>query len=321
MQSKIISIVILAVLVGGGAYYYFYYLPANRVETIKISSANAENMKFLLAVTQDKGFADNNRIKLEVVFSDPGEAERKLISRAEGIEVGTINPIAMSSTNQAQNIKLRAFASVYNTDQTIMVKAASPFYKVEDLIGAKLAIHPKGSASYTAYAVGMKVAGLDLERDFKLIFGSFAQNAQRLADGEVDGSFLNAVATARLLATGNYREIVNLDEKWSKVVGSPMPFVDLAAHEDWVLQNPKKVQRLRKAILEAVAFIRQNPGLIGEYKGLLGIQSASEVKLAEERLPAIYPAQWNTAIHDALLRRAFELGLLKELPPEKLFID
>lgn len=318
MFAKIIILVIAIAVASAG----WYWWDSNKVETVKVSFADAENLKFLLAVLQDKGLAEKHKLKLDVVFSPPAEAERKLIERAEGIEAATINPVTIALVNHAKNIKLRAFVSTYQTNQALVVKSTSPFYKLEDLKGMRIAMHPKGSASFTMHAMGMKTIGLDLERDFKLVFGSFPQNERRLAGGEVDAAFLNAVATARFLATGNYREVVNLSKGWGGITGSSIvPFVDLAAHEDWISQNRKKVKRLREAILEAAIFIRKNPDLIEEYKGILGLERPEEINLMKERLPAIYPLAWLPEAHNALVKKAFELRLIPELPKENIFIE
>ncbi|QQG42676.1 MAG: ABC transporter substrate-binding protein [Candidatus Giovannonibacteria bacterium] len=315
------KIIILAIVVAA-AFAGWYWWDLNNVETVKISFADAENLKFLLAVLQDKGIAEKHGLKLDVLFSPPSEAERRLIEKVDGVEVGTINPLSIAITNQAKNIKLRAFVSTYQTNQALVVKAASPYYKFEDLKGARVAMHPKGSASYTMHAVGMKTLGLDLERDFKLVFGSFPQNEQRLANGEVEAAFLNAVATARFLATGNYREVVNLSREWGGITSSAViPFVDLAAHADWISQNPNKVKRLREAVLEAAIFIRKNTQLIEEYKGILGLERPEEINLMKERLPAIYPLAWLPEEHNALVKKAFELNLIPEPPKENIFVE
>lgn len=317
-KKTTVLIVVVAVIAIAG----WYYWDLNKIETIKISFADAENLKFLLKVLEDKGIAENHRLKLDVVFSPPAEAERRIIERLDGVEVGTINPITIALVNRTKNIKLRGFVSTYQTNQALVVRSASPFYQLEDLRGKKIAMHPKGSASFTMHAMGMKTLGLDLERDFKLVFGSFQQNEERLAKGEADAVFLNAVATARFLASGNYREIVNLSGKWTEIVGSPViPFVDLAAHEDWVSQNPRKVKRLKEAILNAAVFIRKNPSLIEEYKNILGVERPEEISLMEERLPAIYPLAWLPEAHNALLKKAFELNFIPELPKENIFVD
>src|SRR3989338_1508281 len=186
MLTKIIVLIIIIIAALAG----WYYWDSNKTETIKLSLADAENLKFLLAVLQDKGIAEKHGLKLDVAFSPPFEAERRLIERVDGVEVGSINPLSIVIANQTKNTKLRAFASTYQTNQALVVKAKSTFYRFEDLKGARIAMHPKGSASYTMHALGMKTLGLDLDRDFKLVFGSFPQNEERLAKGEVDAAFL-----------------------------------------------------------------------------------------------------------------------------------
>ena len=319
MRYKLFYILLSVAVVALAGFYYF---SANKIETVKMSFADAENLKFLLAVLQDKGIAEKHGLKLDVAFAPPFEAERRLIEKVDGVEVGSINPLSIVIANQTKNTKLRAFASTYQTNQALVVRAKSTFYRFEDLKGARIAMHPKGSASYTMHALGMKTLGLDLDRDFKLVFGSFPQNEERLAKGEVEAAFLNVVATARFLATGNYREIINLSDEWGSMTGSSViPFVDLAAHADWISQNPKNVERLREAISDAAIFIRKNPQLIAEYKQILGLQRPEEINLMKERLPAIFPLTWLPEAHDALVKKAFELKLIQEFPRENIFIE
>src|SRR3989338_151574 len=314
-KYKLIILIIVAAVVG-----VYFYRSATRIETVRVSGAEAANFKFLFSVIKDKKFDKKNNLNLEFVWSNPGEVERKLVAKEEGVEVGPYNPISLAETNLKGEQQLRSFAPILYTYYHFIVKADSPFHTLEDLRGAKIATRPKLSAAYKSLAIALKIAGMDLENDFKLTFGSIPENVKALTTGEADATLMSPPESVGLLVTGKYRQIAELENIWEKAAGGPMPLVSLTAHKSWIEQNPRKVKRLRKTILDAATFIRENPQVVEEYKDLLNIQTDATLKLMKESLPLSYPASWNDEAHHFAITKAMEFGIIKSIPHEDIFI-
>ena len=312
--TLIILIVIAAVL---GVYFY---RSATRIETVRVSGAEAANFKFLFSVIKDKEFDKKNNLNLEFVWSNPGEVERKLTAKEEGVEVGPYNPISLAETNLKGAEQLQSFAPILYTYYHFIVKADSKFYTLQDLRGAKIATRPKLSAAYKSLAMALKLAGMDLENDFKLTFGTIPENVKALTTGEADATLMSPPESVGLLVTGKYRQIAELENIWERAAGAPMPLVSLTAHKSWIEQNPRKVKRLRKTILDAATFIHENPQVIEGYKDLLKIQTDEMLKLMKEGLPSSYPTSWNDAVSHFAIEKAMEFGFIKSITHEDMFI-
>lgn len=284
-----------------------------KVRTVKIVTIDAADINFLFAVVQDKGFAAKNNLRFEFVYAQPGDAERILSEGEGGVEVGFTHPLTLVEINSGGK-ELRSFAPFLYNYFYFVVKKDSLFKNLEDLKGAKIAIRHKQSAAYKALNIAMKTAGFDLEGDFKLLYGSIPENIAALKTGEVDAALLTPSISVGFTVSGQYRTILNLEEKWEEIAGSPMQFVNLTAHRDWIENNSDLTQRLRKTILEATNFIRNNPEIIVEYKELLGAKTDEELILMKELLPLVYPVSWETESSRFVVKKAIELGLISDIP-------
>jgi len=319
MQKKILLAAILVILSGAVWYYYDIMQENSAPTTVVVSSVSVPDLDFLFAVMKDKGFAKNNNIELRLVLSNPGEAERKLAYREAGIDVAVFNPIALVRANEAKNIQLRAFAPLFDTFHSILVKKDSAYQTLADLKGKKLAIRPQESAAYNATAIAMRVAGLDIQKDFRITFTDIPGSIGLLNTGDVDATLVPTSATVNLLASGKFRSIEKLDENWHSIANAQMPFIDFAAHKDWLEANKKVAYRFRKMFLESAEYIRDNPDVINEYKDMLGIKNDEGLRLMKERLPLLYPTSWNDSAHTILLQKAADLKFIKSVPGEYYF--
>lgn len=323
-MNKTLGIVIVILIVVAGAYYTWSPLvqePVPQIENVKISLAAAAVNKFLIAVIKDKGIDKKNYLDIEVIYSDPGESERKVADKADGIEMGNYSPISIVETNANKRLQLRAFAPLLNNSFFFLVKKDSKYQNINDLKGARVALRPKASAAYKATALAMKIAGLDLENDFKLSFGSLPESIAKLEGGEVDVTVLPGIDTALLLASGKYRTVYDLGKKWEEAMGNPMPFVSMAAHKDWLDQNPKKALRVRAMLIEANEYINKNPQSVVQYAETLGIKSPEAEKLAIQYAPALYPTKWLPNLHTQTVQKAVELKILPSFPAENPFVN
>lgn len=325
-SALLILLVIGAVLGGIGAGYLWLKsqpAPAPEVqtpETLKISSVNVPDLDILFAIANDKGFAEKYGLTLEIVYSAPAEAERKLATREPGIEIGAFGPIGMAEENAKGN-DLREFApSLYNSF-SFLVRKGSPYQTLQDLRGEKIAIRPKVSAAYKALSIAIRLAGMDLDKDFELMFGSIPETIKFFTTGEADATMVTPLLSVPLLTTGQYREILDLENEWKKIAGKPMDFVGWAAHKDWIEKNPKKMTNFRKMMFEAIAYVQKNPAaVVREYKDILGLKTDADISLAEKVLPTVHPPTWDIAANHFIVTKAIEFGLIPNVSHTDFFI-
>src|SRR3546814_15223872 len=57
-----------------------------------------------------------------------------------------------------------------------------------------------------------------------------------------------------------FRSDLNIKKEWTKFAGSPdLPYLGVAAHQDWIQQNPKLVDGLYKSYKAAADWITAHP--------------------------------------------------------------
>ena len=65
----------------------------------------------------------------------------------------------------------------------------------------------------------------------------------------------------------------------------------------------------------------RTPGLIEAEAEFLGLKTKPEIELARQRVPRIFPTEWNDAVVTGALepvREAARLGLIKQVPTQEL---
>lgn len=320
MKKNILIIIAAVILIAAGAWWYN---DSNKILSLKISATDVPPPRLLFTLIKDRQLDKKYGLDLELLWAAPGEVERRLATRFEGVEIGFYNILALVNTNTTDKNDLRIIAPAINNPQVLIVKKESQFKTIADLKGSRLAVRPVRTAAYNAESIVMKLAGFDKEKDFKLTFGTPQDGAALLEKGEVDSTIMTLSDAAVFLATGKYRPITTLNDTWMQVSGAPFPFVDFAAHQDWISSNPKKLARFRSMLREAVTYIKQNPKIVDEYKNLLNIKATNDIQMesARKAIVSVFSETWDFKAHKFLLNKAVELGYVNKLPAESLFAE
>ena len=139
----------------------------------------------------------------------------------------------------------------------LLVKADSPARSIEDLKGKKVAIAPLSSrfgAEQAAVAAG---TGSTINSYFALSETDAA--AQELTLGRVDAAFVEAPATAPLLAAG-FRPVFSVQDAFKKAFGDPAVMNGgFIARSDFVKANPEFVAALTTATRTAWDTFQKDP--------------------------------------------------------------
>lgn len=320
MKKNILIIIVLAAAIGIGGWWYY---DSNRILPLKISATDVAPPRLLFSVIKDQKLDAKNGLDLELLWAAPGEVERRLASRYENVEIGFYNILALANTNAVEKNNLRVIAPGINNPQIMIVKKEAPFKTIGDLRGFRIGVRPARTAAYNAENILMKLAGYDKEKDFKLVFSTPQEGASLLEKGEIDSAVLTFSDAAVLLASGRYRPITELDDTWKKSSGAPFPFVDFAAHQDWINGNGRKLERFRKMLKEAVAYIKNNPTTVDQYKDLLNIKASNEKQMESARnaLVSVFSESWDFKSHKFLLDKAVELGYVGGFSEDGLFAE
>lgn len=160
----------------------------------------------------------------------------------------------------------------------VLVPPDSTVQSIEDLAGAAVAIAPLSARFGAEQAAVLAQTGSTIDEYFELTETDAA--AQELTLGRVDAAFLEAPATAPLLAEG-YRPVFNVQEAFDNAFGDPAVMNGgFIASTDFVAANPEFIDTLVTATQEAWNTFQSDPDTV--------IAAASEVSgLPPEQLELV----------------------------------
>jgi ABC-type nitrate/sulfonate/bicarbonate transport system substrate-binding protein len=160
----------------------------------------------------------------------------------------------------------------------LLVAPDSPAQLIEDLAGQPVAIAPLSSRFGAEQAAVAAATGQTIEEYFQLTQTDAA--AQELTLGRVSAAWLEAPATAELLAQG-YRPVFSVQQAFEQAFGDPAVMNGgFIASSDFVERNPDFVDALVDATQQAWTTFQEDPDTV--------IADASEVSgIAPDQLELV----------------------------------
>lgn len=296
--------------------------PARGQDKAVFASPGAGSSVGLLSeVIKKERLDEKNGLALDIKYFDPAAAEQAVLLRRA--DVGIFAVVAAARANLAGN-RIRLFAPALVNHNSIVVAKGLAGDQLADLKGKRLGTLDRISMTYTTLATIARMRGLDLERDFKLTLSPPPVLMGLLGRGELDALVIFEPLVTRLVSEG-HREIARLDDLWRKETGQPMIALAIGSHEDWLRAHPETARRIFRTIMDGIAAVQKRPrAVVEEHRDFLGAKSAEQITRLAERMPQLYPPMWNRAVFHSMmlvLGKNVELGLLKELPKDELFVS
>lgn len=263
---------------------------------------------------------------LEVTWvdGDPGQLQAFIVSGA--IHAGPYGPIGVAEAAQ-RGIDLVMFGPKLNNHGSWLVRADSPYQTPRDLKGKRIATQAPTSDTYRQARMAAALNGLDLRKDFEVVYGPPTSNIALFNRGDVDGLIMLEPTSTRLIARGA-REIARVADMWKTATGdqAPLMLVGTSGLRSWVDANRKTAHLVGELSSKLNHLITTRPEILTEpaVRESLRIPETetAAIALLSKRLATVYPAEWDQAVFDGIERQyqvALDLGLIERKPDRRTY--
>ncbi len=204
-----------------------------------------------------------------------------------------------------------------------VTKHDAPYKTFGDLKGKKVGLYSLTSSSTAALVKIVRDKWkLDLRKDFEIVVSPPPVLAGLLQKGEIEAMINVDPLVLRVLESGGYRQIMDLDAEWQALSGSRLLVTTLATWDEYAKANPDTIRRLVRAYREAVDYIASHPEVYAStgFIKASGMKESPEVAaMFKERFSKLYTGKWNQELinaNKAVFEVAIEMGNLQSIPDD-----
>jgi ABC-type nitrate/sulfonate/bicarbonate transport system substrate-binding protein len=290
--------------------------PAAEPQAVRIKFATVASgaVGFLTHVMAQRKIDTKHGLALDLAPADPAAAEKALLVKQ--VDAGLF-PIISAARANSEGQPIRVFGPLLWSHNYGLTYADRPYSKLADLKGKKIATLDPISGTYQATQLLAAAEGVNFEKDFQVVTSPAPAVLAFLDRGDVEGIIHFEPNIGNLLTTGKYRVFLDYNAEWERLTGQNMFSIGLAAHEPWIAEHRDIARRLLEASLDSAQVINADPSLFEQYAAYLGLDTPAKVRAAQERMPKIYPTEWNQAIAEnaeSIIKSAVEQGILDRTP-------
>ena len=283
------------------------------------ASALPSSIGLLAAIIRDQGLDAEHGLNMTFTEFAPDQAEQAILTGQ--VDTGFF-PVVSLAQVRAEGQEVVFLRPLQANHGSLIVRADSEYESLEDLQGQTIATLNPVSGIYTSMQVLAAELGMDWEGDFELVSAPPPGLVAFIETGEVEAIVHFEPTVSALLATGEYRSVMSLNDAWQELTGAPLFMLGVAARQSWVDENPEAASRLAALFEDLLTQIAENPELLRDYQEELGLDDEA-MDIAVEAMSGIYIPQGAEEIQDnvqLILERSLELGIIPEIP-ETVFVD
>lgn len=294
---------------------------AQAQKTVKIGVATAGGTTMPALVISQQKLDEKHGVKIEWVRLDQAALQKAFALRQFDVSFAEVASDLIRQ--RARGDKVKAVYAGIMANVYMVAKKDSPYQSIADLKGRKVGLYSLTSSSTAALVkVVRDKHKLELRKDFELVVAPPPVLAGLLQKGDIEAMINVDPLVLRVLESGSYRQIMDLDAEWQALAGSRLLVTTIAAWEDYMQKNPDEIRRLIRAYREAVDYIQKNPQVYvstGFIKSSGLPETPAVVRMFEERFSKLYTGRWDAKLIDAnrsVFEVAKEMGNLESVPAD-----
>ena len=313
MTRKLLFFLFLAVLLVG------LVTPIFALERVKLGSSIRLAAHFFLPpmAGEERGFWKENGLEVEwVPFAGTVPQMNAVAARAINIGLATVTDPPMAAERGLPVIMVMELLPSQAIN--IWVRADSPYRRVEDLKGARVAATTLGGPMHAFGRI--MVAAHKIEKDVRFVgAGGVPQMLAGIRAGAFEAIINTFGTTVGLKLEGIVRDIATLGDYL------PKPWTDqvVFARKDFAQSKPDVVRKMLKAMLQSFDFMRENPRwTIDKLKSFQGV-SEQAAKLVYDKNKFTITGKIDRKAVENVRKVLIEYGILTDKVPavDELFTN
>lgn len=246
-----------------------------------------------IEVMKTQKIAEKYGLELESKgFQDVGAMDRAFVLGELDVNMNLALNQWAAYLNQGHDL-VGIFGALHPTG-LLVVPTNSPYRELKDLVGKRVGVYGLHGTSTAILGViaHEQLGGLDIRKGMQLFGSTPPLLTTLLQKGEVDAIMSVPPLVPRMVATGQYRVLLDTNEAARKIMGTPLPFAVIAVTRKTLNAKPKALHALNMAWKESVDHIRKNPESLNGYLNAAGLTTPQELKLAQQTMIPHYMNTW-----------------------------
>jgi len=248
--------------------------PAQQLQRVRVALSTPTPHMAPLWVAKDRKFFERHGLDVQLILVNSGSLVAQMFAAGE-LQITANAPASLVSLVAAGE-KISFFLGLSNTSPFSVVTQPN-LRRAEDLKGKKIGTARFGGSSHISALIALEHLGLDLKRD-RVTLIQTGVDPDRMAALEakaIDAGMLQRVATKVMTGKGYYNLLNMLQAK------IPYQNTGLAMKRDYGAANPKTIDGLSRAMIEAYGYIFHKDNK----------QSVKEIIARNLRLPKVEAAE------------------------------
>lgn len=288
---------------------------------VRVASVLSGQAGYLTGLIKELGLDQKHHVNLQVM--DLGLVESANALRQGRADVAIMSPSAMLRLKTEQHFDSVVVGPFNWSGNAWVVREDAPYQEFSDLKGERIGNFPRTTGAYFFSSILANDQKLDIEKDFKPVDADVAALVGLLGKGEVKAANLFEPHVSKMVATGDYRVLVDFDKSFQSVMGAkPLKSV-YAASDKWVKTNRDSADAVQAMFADALEKIRAGKDrkyFNAHAEEMFGLTSDAQVKAGYDRNreTVVDPNTWDhkeqIQTQNRILERGVELGMLPEPP-------
>ncbi|WP_421617229.1 ABC transporter substrate-binding protein [Brevibacillus sp. TJ4] len=276
---------------------------------------------FLPPIIEKNKFDEKNGIRINFTERDTDAYNNEFASGQ--YPVGGSAALLSEANRMDKGVKVTYLFNLFNFWGTV-ISANPEIQTIKDLENKNLAA-AKSTTNYAMFSYFAHKAGVDLNKMAVMNAGTAALNTYASAD-RADGVQLWEPGYSTLINNnpGKFHEVDFGRDRWKEYTGSDrIPYLGVAAHQDWVEANKELVPKLYQSYVDAANWLQENPQEAAEIiaEKIPGGNADVILQLIEnnDRLGMDVVAS-SELVQDikAVFQAGVDIGYIKEMPDESI---